>query len=194
MILEYAIMGFLRFQPATGYDLKKLLDQSIRHFWAADQSQIYRTINLLAEKGWVEVERVAQNDRPDRKLVHLTETGRVELIKWLEGPFPSEEPRSAPLVQVFFTGALPDESIQSRFEQVSDLFRAHLAQYAQVDEIMQSFIQQLSSLRDAYFWQKTLDLGKRIAQVQMEWAEEIARDAQTHTIPATEIQNKEILS
>ena len=39
MSLEYAILGFLNYHPYTGYDLKKIFDTSIRHFWPADQSQ-----------------------------------------------------------------------------------------------------------------------------------------------------------
>ncbi len=50
MSLEYAILGFLNYHPYTGYDLKKIFDTSIRHFWPADQSQIYRTLARLTER------------------------------------------------------------------------------------------------------------------------------------------------
>jgi PadR family transcriptional regulator AphA len=33
MSLEYAILGFLNYHPYTGYDLKKVFDKSVRHFW-----------------------------------------------------------------------------------------------------------------------------------------------------------------
>ena len=49
MSLEYAILGFLNYHPYTGYDLKKIFDTSVRHFWPADQSQIYRTLARLTE-------------------------------------------------------------------------------------------------------------------------------------------------
>ena len=58
MSLEYAILGFLNYSPMSGYDLKKLFDNSVRHFWPADQSQIYRTLGKLAEQGYVEREIV----------------------------------------------------------------------------------------------------------------------------------------
>ena len=56
MSLEHAILGFLNYKPLSGYDLKKIFDTSVRHFWAADQSQIYRTLNRLTERGWAEME------------------------------------------------------------------------------------------------------------------------------------------
>ena len=56
MSLEHAILGFLQYKPMSGYDLKKIFDTSVRHFWPADQSQIYRTLTRLADKGWAEQE------------------------------------------------------------------------------------------------------------------------------------------
>jgi PadR family transcriptional regulator AphA len=95
MSLEYAILGFLNYHPYTGYDLKKIFDTSVRHFWQADQSQIYRTLSRLTEHGYVEMEKVPQEDRPDRKVYHITQAGHAELIKWLSSPPPRGESRWA---------------------------------------------------------------------------------------------------
>ena len=93
MSLEFAILGFLNYHPYTGYDLKKIFDSSVRHFWSADQSQIYRTLARLMDLSYVEMEKVVQEDRPDRKVYHITDSGRAELSKWLSGPPPMDEPR-----------------------------------------------------------------------------------------------------
>ena len=66
MSLEHAILGFLNYRPFSGYDLKKIFDTSVRHFWPADQSQIYRTLSRLEENGFAEMEVVEQEDRPDQ--------------------------------------------------------------------------------------------------------------------------------
>ena len=86
MSLDYAILGFLNYQPCSGYDLKKLFDTSVRHFWQADQSQIYRTLARLLEQGLAEQEIIEQDDRPDRKVYHITGPGRQALRNWLVGP------------------------------------------------------------------------------------------------------------
>ena len=67
MSLKHAILGFLSYQPFSGYDLKKAFDRSVRHFWPANQSQIYRTLARITDQGWAEVEIIQQTDRPDRK-------------------------------------------------------------------------------------------------------------------------------
>src|SRR5258705_13680872 len=54
MSLAHAILGMLQTRPMTGYDLKvECFDNSIAHFWQADQAQIYRTLDKLAEDGLV---------------------------------------------------------------------------------------------------------------------------------------------
>ncbi len=81
MSLEHAILGFLNYHPYSGYDLKKIFDTSVQHFWPADQSQIYRTLNRLTEQGYAQVEKVDQENRPDRKVYHITADGRAELLQ-----------------------------------------------------------------------------------------------------------------
>jgi len=75
MSLEFAILGFLHYHPYSGYDLKKAFDASVRHFWPADQSQIYRTLGRLTEQGLAEMEVIEQTERPDRKVYHITQAG-----------------------------------------------------------------------------------------------------------------------
>src|SRR5512142_2217155 len=99
MSLEFAILGFLNYHPYTGYDLKKIFDSSVRHFWPADQSQIYRTLANLTDQGFVKMQKIAQEERPDRKVYHITAAGRQELLQWLSGPPPIGSPRSASLIQ-----------------------------------------------------------------------------------------------
>ena len=85
MSLDFAILGFLNYAPMSGYDLKKYFDGSVRHFWYADQSQIYRSLAKLKEKDWVEMEVETQEDRPNRKVYSITASGRDAFQEWLSG-------------------------------------------------------------------------------------------------------------
>jgi PadR family transcriptional regulator, regulatory protein AphA len=80
-----------------------MFDITVHHFWAADQSQIYRTLAKLTDTGLAQVERVEQFDRPDRKVYKITQAGCEAFQTCLRGPFPNQEPKSGPLVQVFFS-------------------------------------------------------------------------------------------
>ncbi len=183
MSLEFAILGFLNYHPYTGYDLKKIFDTSVRHFWPADQSQIYRTLARLTEQGFAEVEKVPQSDRPDRKVYHITDLGKAELLKWLAGPPPLGEPRSAPLIQVFFAGQLSDEEVLAKFEGFAGLMRTILDQYEQVPAQIMPYEEEIPSPREHYFWLLTLDNGIRNMRANLEWAENVSAQIKAGKAP-----------
>jgi DNA-binding PadR family transcriptional regulator len=183
MSLDHAILGFLNYHPYTGYDLKKVFDTSIRHFWPADQSQIYRTLSRLEENGLAEMERIPQEDRPDRKVYHITEAGRAELMRWISGPPPMGEPRSAPLIQVFFSGQLSDEEILAKFEGYAAIMRAILAQYDQVEGQLGPYQQEIPSPREHFFWLLTLENGFANMRANLAWAESVIERLKNGQVP-----------
>lgn len=183
MSLEFAILGFLNYHPYTGYDLKKIFDSSVRHFWPADQSQIYRTLGRLTELGYVNMEKVVQDDRPDRKVYHISDAGRLELLRWLSGPPPMDEPRSAPLIQVFFAGQLSNEEILAKFEGFAEMMRVILSTYHLVPERLSPYQEEITSPREHFFWMLTLENGVRSMKANLEWAESIIERIKSGQVP-----------
>jgi DNA-binding PadR family transcriptional regulator len=129
MSLKHAILGFLSYAPLSGYDLKKAFDQSVRHFWPADQSQIYRTLAQLAADGLAMPEVIAREERLDRKVYHLTDAGRAELHRWLTSPLPPADTREPFLIQVFFAGNLSDDEALALLEGERALIAGQLAEF-----------------------------------------------------------------
>ncbi|MBI9046973.1 MAG: PadR family transcriptional regulator [Anaerolineaceae bacterium] len=171
MSLEHAILGFLNYRPYTGYDLKKIFDTSVRHFWPADQSQIYRTLNRITDRGWAEAHRIEQEKRPDRKEYQITELGKEEFQTWLKIPLPFEENRSAPLIQVFFAGKLSDDEILDMLEHVAETIRSGLEAYDAIPKKIDQFESHMQSPREFYFWMMTLEIGNVAARANLEWLE-----------------------
>ena len=84
MSLDMILLGFLR-SPVSDYDLKKAFDESVRHFWEAELSQIYPTLHRLRREEWV-TSTVEPSDRgPDRKVYRRTPAGVAALREWLSG-------------------------------------------------------------------------------------------------------------
>jgi DNA-binding PadR family transcriptional regulator len=174
MSLDFAVLGFLSYHPYTGYDLKKIFDNSVQHFWHADQSQIYRTLARLTEQGYVQMEKIPQEDRPDRKVYTITDSGRLELLKWLSAPPPPQgEPHIGSLVQVFFAGQLSDEEVLLKFESYAARLRAVLAQYEQVPTLIEPYQKEINSPREYFFWMLTLENGLVNIRASLEWAESV---------------------
>lgn len=183
MSLEYAILGFLNNKPLSGYDLKKVFDTSVQHFWPADQSQIYRTLTRLTEKGWAEVEIVEQSDRPDRKVYHITKTGREELHQWLLMPLRPHIPRNAALIQVFFAGQLSDEEIVAMFERTAERIRGVLTLYEQIPQQVEAYHEYMESPREFFCWMLTLEAGFKSAQANLDWLEDVIRRIKNGEMP-----------
>ncbi|MGB8214432.1 MAG: PadR family transcriptional regulator [Anaerolineales bacterium] len=183
MSLEYAILGFLNYLPLSGYDLKKIFDTSVQHFWPADQSQIYRTLARLTEDGFVEMDIVHQEDHPDRKVYHITTPGQQHLQAWLKSTPPSEPNRSASLIQVFFCGQLSNQEILAKFEAVAAMMRVILERYQRIPSQLEEYNQMIHSERESYFWLLTLDLGLRSMRANLAWAENVIEEFKQGKVP-----------
>jgi DNA-binding PadR family transcriptional regulator len=103
--IAYVILGALRSEPRSGYEIKQLVDRSTRFFWAASYGQIYPELRRLQSDGLIEVAGNGNNGRR-RVRYRLTEAGREELVDWLRGPELRYELRDEGLLKLFFADAL----------------------------------------------------------------------------------------
>lgn len=87
MSLTYAILSALISDPNSGYDLAKRFNASVEgsvgFFWNASFQQIYRELNRLEEKEWLQAESVQQENRPDKRIYTVTVLGKQQLCEWI---------------------------------------------------------------------------------------------------------------
>jgi DNA-binding PadR family transcriptional regulator len=84
--LPHAILVSLIEQAGSGYELARRFDRSIGYFWSATHQQIYRTLRTMEDDGWVHVDVVEQQSRPDKRVYGVTDGGRAELARWIAEP------------------------------------------------------------------------------------------------------------
>jgi DNA-binding PadR family transcriptional regulator len=172
MPLEHAILGFLEFQPMTGYDLRKNFDQSVAHFWSATQSHIYKALEGLEKKGWAEAKVVPQEGKPNRKEYQMTGAGRAELRRWLTTPLPLNPVRQAWLIQIFFSHFSSAEEIAALLEARMDEIRARLKTYREeVQAALDENAERVGVERVHELWQITLDYGIDYYEAELAWLE-----------------------
>jgi DNA-binding PadR family transcriptional regulator len=126
MSLEHLILGILKDEPLSGYDINKKFRYVVEFFWSADQSQIYRALYKMKELGWVNVQTIAQEKNPNKKVYSLTTTGKEELSEWLLQPLESQPSRSLWLGQLFFADDLSNEDICNLLEARITQLKGHL--------------------------------------------------------------------
>ncbi|MGQ9910155.1 MAG: PadR family transcriptional regulator [Candidatus Flexifilum sp.] len=167
MSLTHAILGLLNISPMTGYDLKHTaFDRTVAYFWQADQAQIYRTLNAMAEQGWVESTIEFQQDRPNRKVYSITPAGREELHRWLRTEQPLPVYRDPFLVQLFFASELDDETV---LDHLARQKREHEARLEQYQQIPVPHLGDPALDRKRLFWRLTLEMGLELEQTYLEW-------------------------
>lgn len=187
MPLSHAILGFLDYQPMSGYDLKKFFDVSVAHFWSATQSHIYKALEGLEKEGWVEARIIPQEGRPNRKEYQITDAGRAELRRWLTTPLPVDPVREASLIQIFFSHFSTNEEIAALVEKRMEDTREELAllRTAAQKAIDENF-QRIGVERARQLWQITLDYGIAYYEFELAWNAktlEIIRNLPPLTLP-----------
>lgn len=171
MPLSHAILGFLDYQPMSGYDLKKYFDQSVAHFWSATQSHIYKALETLEAEGLVQSEVIPQEGKPNRKQYNITQAGRAELRRWVSTPLPVEAKREAWLIQVFFAHQLDNQEIVNLFENRIERLRRSLAECQEVEEHIDRNSDHGKRKRLQSLWQLTLDYGIHYYENEINWLE-----------------------
>jgi PadR family transcriptional regulator, regulatory protein AphA len=107
----YVILGMVREEPRSGYEIKAMVDGTTRFFWAASYGQIYPELKRLAEAGLV-IGSDAPTGGRRRTVYEITADGEEELKAWLRRPPETYEMREEGLLKLFFAGALePEEAV-----------------------------------------------------------------------------------
>jgi DNA-binding PadR family transcriptional regulator len=109
--VTWAVLGLLGIKPMSGYDLKRSVDRTIRHFWAASYGQIYPELKRLEEAGWIAGKDADRGGRA-RRVYRITAAGRRALEGWLHGYETRIEMRDESLLRLLFADVLPrDEAL-----------------------------------------------------------------------------------
>src|SRR5258708_31502342 len=103
--VTWAVLGLIALRPRSGYDIKRIVDRSIRHFWAASYGQIYPELARLEAAGWIAGEDAGRGGR-SRRVFTITPQGEEALQGWLVGQGTRTQFRDdAPLLLFFAESA-----------------------------------------------------------------------------------------
>lgn len=102
----YVILGMVSRDARSGYEIKALVDETTRFFWAASYGQIYPELKRLAEAGLIEGADAPRGERK-RTVYRITPEGEAALKEWLRQAPATYEMREEGLLKLFFAGVLP---------------------------------------------------------------------------------------
>ncbi len=179
MSLKHALLGFLDYGPAAGYQLNQAMEQSVQHFWHANLSQIYPTLSQMEQEGLLTAEVAYQVDRPNRKVYQITDRGRAELRRWLQEPMDLPAYRLPFLIQLFFGAQLPKEELIALLRRQLDLHRQRLDSYqCSVREALERAACYPAMEQERPFWELTRRAGVKTEQAWISWCEEAIEEVE----------------
>lgn len=128
---SYIVLGLLRLEPGTPYDLKTRVAATLGNFWSVQHAQLYTETARLAEEGLLDEHREVEGRR--RKTYSITDAGSQVLEDWLETPTSElTELRDLSMLKVFF-GA----DLQMLAPAQLEAHRAKVAEYEAIREQLQ---------------------------------------------------------
>jgi len=177
MSLSYAILSALICSPSSGYDLAKRFNPSVEgsvgFFWNASFQQIYRELNRLEEKEWLQAESVQQENRPDKRIYSVTSAGEQQLCQWIAESEETTPIKDELLVKLYAGHLVPRQTLLSKLEHHRQQHQQRLATYR---EIQHQHFQEPQALSETLKFQyMTLLRGIHHETGWLSWCDEIMR-------------------
>jgi DNA-binding PadR family transcriptional regulator len=176
MSLKYGILGLLNYGSMTGYELNRTFEDSLSFFWQAQTSQIYRELNAMEQSGWLESERVIQDEKPNKRVYSITPAGKEALDKWLESPegdiIDAMTVRSAFLMRVFFAGETDDAQALCMLRAFREKSVESIAKLETVSSAIAEYASAINNdNRRIKYWEISALFGEMFYHTGIEWTD-----------------------
>jgi DNA-binding PadR family transcriptional regulator len=120
---QWVLLGLLTRKPMHGYEVHQFFTapSPLEKVWHLGISQMYKLLKDLESQGHVDVSIEPQDSRPDKKVYHVTPSGRQAFLDWLQTPISGIR-----LIRVEFLGKLflAQSLGPEMVERVTDVQRA----------------------------------------------------------------------
>jgi PadR family transcriptional regulator, regulatory protein AphA len=168
---KYALLGILSNISGSGYDIKKMCDSSIGHFWNENFGHIYPVLQKMEEEELITKEVKKTEGRPVKNVFSITEKGKKELEKWLMLPIEKEPTRSELLLKIFLSKDIPTKNIMEIMQKEKEEAKKNIQKYLEIETFLNSGNFQVEK-KNLVLWLSTIRFGKHAEETKIMWCEE----------------------
>src|SRR5690625_2312088 len=133
MSIKFAILGILRWKPSTGYELKKIFEDSSFMYWSGNNNQIYKALISMEDEELVTNEVIHQDNDPSKKIYTITEVGLKELKEWVMSSSETPEIKKKFLVQLAWSDMLSNQELSEILTRYENELKAQLIMQQEKD-------------------------------------------------------------
>lgn len=166
---KYAVMGFLSLAPLSGYDIKKMFEQSIINFWNESYGQIYPILKRLVDEGLATRSVEKHLGKPDRHVYALTDKGQEQLQDWLSEPAEPQKQRIEILLKLFFGRQVAVEDNMRHVQRFRDVHHQLLQKLGSIEGSVKV---EHTENPDLPYWLMTVSFGQHVYQALIQWCDE----------------------
>lgn len=105
-------LAVLSMGDASGYEIRKRVEEVFARFMDVAPSGIYAALKLLDQEGFVSATMIPQEGRPNKTVYTLLEPGREALVTSLKASDGRHKIRSELVTLLMFADLLPREKLQ----------------------------------------------------------------------------------
>jgi PadR family transcriptional regulator, phenolic acid-responsive transcriptional regulator len=130
----YAILGVLSKGEMSGYDIKNVFNKLGKFHWSESNAQIYPNLKKMEAKGCVTSRLDEASGARQCRRYQLTDTGRQNLIEWLEEPCEFPLYREEILLKLSLGHNLPIEKLIAHVEHYKAQLNERLLFLDEIDK------------------------------------------------------------
>ena len=171
MSINHAILGILSFKSVTGYDLKKIIQDSPFMYWSGNNNQIYKSLVELHERGYVTIEICHQESSPSKKIYTITQEGLSELKRWVSSTPESPEFKKRFLIQLAWSDQLNTDELNSLLSEYENEIQMQII--LQEEKKRRKAFTPARTARETFLWEMIFENIISYYKNELDWIQRI---------------------
>lgn len=171
MSIMYAILGMLSYKPLTGYELKKMMQESPIMYWSGNNNQIYKSLLKLNNEGYVTSEVFHQDRSPSKKIYTVTEAGLAELKQWTLTMPEAPETRNTFLIQLAWTAQLNNHELETQLDRYEQEVKSLIA--SEQEQMKKGLTSPNRTPRETAIWGLLYENILKRHEGELEWVKKV---------------------
>jgi DNA-binding PadR family transcriptional regulator len=168
-MIELVTLGMLMQGKMSGYDIKKITEQSVGIFYKMSYGSLYPALKRLVESAYVTEEET--NDSKNKKMYSITNEGQQHFMQWLKEPLQANKREY--LIKIFFYDYLDEPTKKQNLMAYQQNIARNIAQMEAVQSIVSKELEQLEDKNAYYYRVSVMHYGLHFFNMENEWLKKI---------------------
>jgi len=173
-MVEIVSLGLLMQGKMSGYEIKKVAEQSVGLFIKVSYGSLYPALKRLV--GEDDVLEEDTQDSKNKKLYSITEKGRLRFMSWLAEPLQTNKREH--LLKIFFYDYLDEDTRKRNLTFLLQSLQRSIAEMEAVQGVVSQELDRLENKNAYYYRVSVMHYGLEFFRMERDWITKIlAREA-----------------